>query len=90
MVQLGLPKEPVAGPSASCHPHVVGGGERPGSTDSRDERPVHMVACRECGRSSGTTWRGWRAYRTDDPETNEPPALAFYCRACAEREFGAH
>jgi hypothetical protein len=48
-----------------------------------------MVVCRECGRSSGTTWRGWRAYRTDDPETNEPPALAFYCRACAEREFGA-
>jgi hypothetical protein len=26
----------------------------------------------------------WRAYLTDD----EPPELAFYCRDCAEREFG--
>jgi len=66
----------------------VGAGERPSSTDSRDERPVNVIACRECGRSSGLHWRGWRAYRTDDPEMAEPPALAFYCRACAEREFG--
>jgi len=50
---------------------------------------LNLIACHECGRSSGDTWCGWRAYRTDDPETNEPPALAFYCRACAEREFGA-
>jgi hypothetical protein len=67
----------------------VGAGERPRSTGSRGQRPGNVVACRECGRSSGLYWRGWRAYRTDDPETNEPPALAFYCRACSEREFGS-
>ena len=50
---------------------------------------MNVVTCRECGRSSGEYWRGWRAYRTDDPELCEPPALAFYCRACSEREFGA-
>ncbi len=64
-------------------------GERPKGTDSHDGPPVNVVACRECGRSSGASWHGWRAYRTDDPELNEPPSLAFYCRACAEREFGA-
>jgi hypothetical protein len=31
--------------------------------------------------------RGWRAYRSDDPELDEPPALAFYCPDCAAREF---
>ena len=67
----------------------MGAWERPGGTDSREGRPVNVVTCRECGRSSGEHWRGWRAYRTDDPEICEPPALAFYCRACAEREFGA-
>jgi hypothetical protein len=33
-------------------------------------------------------WQGWRAYRVDDPDTDEPPAVAFFCQACAEREFG--
>lgn len=46
------------------------------------------MACQECGTSSGFTWRGWRAYRTDEPESGELPALAFYCPVCAEREFG--
>jgi hypothetical protein len=27
----------------------------------------------------------WQAWLTDD----EPPELVFYCRGCAEREFGA-
>jgi hypothetical protein len=31
---------------------------------------------------------GWRAYRVDDPESNERPALALYCPTCAECEFG--
>ena len=48
-----------------------------------------VVACRECGCLSGLRWAGWRAYRVDDPELDEPPALAFYCPTCAEREFGA-
>jgi hypothetical protein len=31
---------------------------------------------------------GWCGYRVDEPYTDEPPELAFYCPACAEREFG--
>jgi len=46
------------------------------------------VQCAECDSSSGLYWRGWRAYRVDDPELGEPPAVAFYCPTCAEREFG--
>jgi len=54
----------------------------------RPKRAVSIVHCQECGSASSLTWRGWRSYRTDDPELNEPPAIAFYCPACAEREFG--
>jgi hypothetical protein len=50
---------------------------------------VNLVRCQECGCLSSLRWWGWRAYRTDDPELTEPPTLAFYCPACAEREFGA-
>ncbi len=53
-----------------------------------DDRTLNTVECRECGISSGAFWIRWRAYRTDDPELREPPTLAFYCPACAEREFG--
>ena len=52
------------------------------------EQDTNVVCCQECGQPSGAAWRGWRAYRADDPETNEPPTLTFYCPACAEREFG--
>jgi hypothetical protein len=59
------------------------------SANSRqDQQTVNTVDCRECGISSGAFWIRWRAYRTDDPELNESPALAFYCPACADREFG--
>jgi hypothetical protein len=47
-----------------------------------------IVACAQCRCLSGLRWAGWRAYRVDDPELDEPPALAFYCPSCAEREFG--
>jgi hypothetical protein len=47
-----------------------------------------MVWCIECGCLSGLAWAGWRAYRVDDPEYDEPPALAFYCPGCAAAEFG--
>jgi hypothetical protein len=46
------------------------------------------ISCAECNRSSGLYWQGWRAFRTDDPEFGEPPALAFYCPDCAMRVFG--
>jgi hypothetical protein len=46
------------------------------------------VHCIECASSSGLYWHGWGAFRVDDPETGEPPTLAFYCPSCAAREFG--
>lgn len=49
-----------------------------------------MVAlvCQECRVASNSRATGWRGYRIDDPDENGPPALAFYCPTCAEREFG--
>ncbi len=49
---------------------------------------MHVLACAECPRVSTATARGWRAYRTDDAELDEAPALAFYCPECTRREFG--
>jgi len=54
---------------------------------SETEREVHVLACAECPRVSTVTARGWKAYRSDDPETDEAPRLAFFCPDCAEREF---
>ena len=56
--------------------------------ESATHKTATSVHCAQCKCSSGLLWLGWRAYRTDDPETGEPPAVAFFCRACAEREFG--
>lgn len=57
-------------------------------TSGRDIREKTNVAtCVECGCLSGLRWAGWRAYRIDEPELDEPPTLAFYCPTCAEREF---
>jgi hypothetical protein len=49
---------------------------------------AHVIVCAECPRVSSFTARGWKAYRTDDIELDEPPTLAFYCPECARREFG--
>jgi predicted RNA-binding Zn-ribbon protein involved in translation (DUF1610 family) len=59
------------------------------ASDRGIREEANVVTCTECGSLSGLRWAGWRAYRIDDPELAEPPALAFYCPACAEREFGA-
>jgi len=66
-------------------------GDEANVNASRDHRiqAVTTVRCAECKCSSGLYWQGWRAYRVDDPELGEPPAIAFYCPACADREFGA-
>ena len=34
---------------------------------------VHVLACAECPRVSSVSARGWKAFRTDDPEANELP-----------------
>ena len=57
------------------------------ASDQGSRQKINVVTCVECGCSSGLRWAGWRAYRIDDPEIQEPPTLAFYCPACAEREF---
>ena len=53
------------------------------------EQDVHVLACVECRRVSTFYARGWKAYRTDEPDEDEPPALAFYCPVCAYVEFGS-
>jgi hypothetical protein len=52
------------------------------------DQDVHVLACVECPRVSSVSARGWKAFRSDDPEVDEQPRLSFYCPACAEREFG--
>ena len=58
------------------------------STDPGTRTDIHILACVECPRISTVTARGWKAYRADDPELDEPPQLAFYCPECARAEFG--
>jgi hypothetical protein len=58
-------------------------------TEPTTSGDVHILACVECLRVSSLSARGWKAFRSDDPETNEPPRLAFYCPDCAGREFGS-
>jgi hypothetical protein len=49
----------------------------------------HLFNCVECGCRTEPGQVGWRAYRVDDPELDEPPTLAFYCPSCAQAEFSA-
>jgi hypothetical protein len=43
--------------------------------------------CAECGDAgSPTTIARWQAHRIDI-EPDDEPAIAFWCRECAEREF---
>lgn len=51
-------------------------------------RRVPTVQCTECRCESDLRWRGWRAYRIEDPEGDEPPEIAFYCPECS-RHLGA-
>jgi len=51
---------------------------------SRDlQLQANVATCAGCGSLSGLRWAGWRAYRIDDPDRDESPALAFCCSACA-------
>lgn len=51
-------------------------------------RLTDAVICVACGGSSGLDWRGWLAYRVEDPENQDPPELGFYCPTCAARDLG--
>jgi hypothetical protein len=50
---------------------------------------VNLLRCERCGSISGLYARGWRGYRTDDPEHDKRPALAFCCPACSARALGS-
>jgi hypothetical protein len=53
---------------------------------SRDrQQRANVVTCIGCGSLTGLRWAGWRAYWIDDPDSDEPPALAFCCPTCADR-----
>ena len=61
--------------------------ERLGPQPMSAETVALIPGCVECGaRWLPTDDERWRTYLTD--EDDEPPALAFYCPACAAREFG--
>jgi hypothetical protein len=49
---------------------------------------MYELVCQGCFVYSDVYAVGWRGYRIDDPDDKEPPELAFYCPACATREFG--
>lgn len=75
--------------AGTIHPSSDGGQQ---VDNARHVIPtIHTLECCECGALSPEepVAVGWRACRCDDPEVEEEPALAFYCPACAVREFGA-
>jgi hypothetical protein len=51
---------------------------------------VNLLSCAQCGAISGLSASGWRGCRTDDPELDLEPALAFFCPACSASEFDAN
>jgi hypothetical protein len=46
------------------------------------------MRCEECGVEADNQATGWRAYRNDDPDSDDEPGVLVYCPGCAEREFG--
>jgi len=55
--------------------------------NERRSRSTVRAICVECGAKSDARWRGWGAYRVEDPEYDDQPELAFYCPACAAAEL---
>jgi hypothetical protein len=58
------------------------------ATHRQNPEAASVVYCARCGTASGGRWAWWRAYRVEDPELKEPPAIAFFCPVCAVAEFG--
>jgi hypothetical protein len=50
--------------------------------------PIERLICIECGASTASPARGWKAYFARDPTEDDELELTVYCPACAEREFG--
>jgi hypothetical protein len=49
------------------------------------QTPAAEATCVECGVSSRSAERGWKAYLTTDED--EPAEAVVYCPECDEREF---
>jgi hypothetical protein len=47
------------------------------------------LRCEECGDQAALFAAGWRAYGSNEPYTDELPALAFYCPNCATPDLDA-
>jgi len=62
------------------------------SAEQRQPRAAagNLLRCAQCGSISGLSASGWRGCRTDDPELDLEPTLAFFCPACSAREFEAN
>jgi hypothetical protein len=65
-----------------------------GMAESAEQRQpqaakVNLLSCAQCGAISDLSASAWRACRTDDPELDLEPALAFFCPACSASEFDA-
>ena len=58
------------------------------NASNRVDHTVGRLCCVECGSLSSLDASGWRAYRTDEPFTEDLPTIALYCPSCAAREFG--
>jgi hypothetical protein len=83
-------RNPTARAGRSLTPSVAssgGYGEMVKAT-SRTTNRAHVATCGDCGCLSSLLWAGWGAYHVEDPsEAGAPPALAFFCPACAAREM---
>jgi hypothetical protein len=58
------------------------------NASGRGTHTVVAVKCANCSKVSSGYWVGWRAYRSDNPDLDASPTLAFFCLDCAKGEFG--
>jgi hypothetical protein len=50
--------------------------------------PLPWLLCAECARWSDSEVRGWRGVLAGEMDIEDTPEVFFFCRDCAEREFG--
>jgi hypothetical protein len=67
---------------------VCGGMRELVMAPSWESNSGHFATCAQCGCISSPHWVDWGAYRVDEPDSDDPPELAFFCPSCAAREFG--
>jgi hypothetical protein len=80
LVQDNRPNRPVAQHCALADHEAV--SETTESVGGRGYR-LGELQCEECGEQAPLFAAGWCAYGSNEPFTDELPALAFYCPDCA-------